>query len=92
MSTIEAALKVLRVDCKRLEDAKRDGKKEAMIIADVQLSNALQSYKRKLGDIEKDIEKPTLAFERNELLADFVLGMNTFGSLKVQPKGHALMC
>ena len=63
VSTFEAALNVLRVEYKRLEDAKRDGKKEAMFIADVQVSNALQTNKRKQGDLDKDIEKPILAFE-----------------------------
>ena len=53
VSTFEAALNVLRVDCKRLEDAKRDDKKEAMFIADVQVSNALQTYKHKLGTLKK---------------------------------------
>ena len=90
VSTFEATLYVLRVDCKHLEDAKRDEKKDAMFIADVQVSNA-QTYQPKLGDLEKDIDKPTLAFEINELLYDFVTGINLFGSLKVQPKGHALV-
>ena len=48
---------MLRVDCKRLEDAKGGGKKEAMFIADVKVSKALQTYKRKLEDLEKYILK-----------------------------------
>ena len=88
VSTIASALNVLQVDCKRLEDAKRDGKKEAMFIADTQVSKALQNYKRKQEDLVKDIETPTLAFERNEILADLVAGIKTFGSLRTQYKGH----
>ena len=84
MSTIDAALNVLRVDCKRLEDAKRDDKKEAMFIADTQVSKSIQGYARKLAELEKDIEKPNLAFKRNELLADLVAGVNSLGSLLSQ--------
>ena len=84
VSTIDAALNVLRVDCKRLEDAKRDGKKEAMFVADTQVSKSIQGYARKLSELEKDIEKPKLAFERNELLADLVAGVNSLGSLLSQ--------
>ena len=84
MSTIDAALNVLRVDCKRLEDAKRDGKKEAMFVADTQVSKSIQGYARKLAELEKDIEKPTLSFERNELLADLVAGINSLGSVTSQ--------
>ena len=84
VSTIDAALNVLRVDCKRLEDAKRDGKKRAMFVADTQVSKSIQGYARKLAELEKDIEKPNLAFERNELLADLVAGVNSLGSLLSQ--------
>ena len=84
VSTIDAALNVLRVDCKRLEDAKRDGKKEAMFVADTQVSKSIQGYARKLEELEKDIEKPNLEFERNELLADLVAGVNSLGSLLSQ--------
>ena len=88
VSTIAAALNVLQVDCKRLEDAKRDGKKEAMFIADTQVSKGFQNYKRKLEDLVTDIETPTLAFERNEILADLVAGIKTLGSLRTQYKSH----
>ena len=88
MSTIAGALNVLRVDCKRLEDAKGGSKKEAMFIADVKVSKALQTYKRKLEDLEKYIEKPTSTFERNALLADLAAGIDTLGSLKTQIKVH----
>ena len=84
VSTIDAALNVLRVDCKRLEDAKRDGKKEAMFVADTQVSKSIQGYARKLAELEKDIEKPNLAFKRNVLLADLVAGVNSLGSLLSQ--------
>ena len=87
MTTIAEALNVLKVDCKSLEDAKRDGKKEAMFIADVQVSRSIQGYTRKLGELQKDIEKPTLAFERNEILADLAAGIDTLGSLISQRKG-----
>ena len=87
MSTIDAALSVLRVDCKRLEDAQRDGKKEAMFVADTQVSKSIQGYARKLAELEKDKEKPNLAFERNEILADLVAGLNSLGSLTCQRKG-----
>ena len=84
MSTTDAALNVLRVDCKRLEDAKRDGQKETMFVADTQVSKSIHGYARKLAELEKDIEKPNLAFERNELLADLVAGVNSLGSLLSQ--------
>ena len=87
MSTIAEALNVLKVDSKNLEDAKRDGKKESMFIADVQVSRSIRGYTRKLGELQKDIEKPTLAFERNEILADLAAGIDTLGSLKSQRKG-----
>ena len=87
MSTIAEALNVLTVDCKSLEDAKRDGKKEALFIADVQVSRSVQGYTRKLCELQKDVEKPTLAFERNEILADLAAGIDILGSLKSQRKG-----
>ena len=87
MSTIAEALNVLRVDCKNLEDAKRDGKKEAMFIADIQVSRSIQGYTRKLGELQTALEKPTLAFERNQILADLAAGIDTLGSLKSQRKG-----
>ena len=87
MSTIAEALNVLKVDCKNLEDAKRDGKKEAMFIADVQVSRSIQGYTRKLGELQTASEKPTLAFERNEILADLAAGIETLGSLNSQRKG-----
>ena len=58
-----------------------------MFIADVQVSRSIQGYTRKLGELQKDIEKPTLAFERNEILADLAAGIETLGSLKSQRKG-----
>ena len=84
VSTIDAALNVLRVDSKRLEDAKRDGRNEAMFVADTQVSKSIHGYARKLAELEKDIEKPNLAFKRNELLADLVAGVNSLGSLLSQ--------
>ena len=86
VSTIDAALNVLRVDCKRIEDAKRDGKKEAMFVADTQVSKSIQGYASKLAELEKDIEKPNLVFERNELLADLAAGINSLGDLTSQRK------
>ena len=87
MSTTAEALNVLKVDCKSLEDAKRDGKKEAMFIADVQVSRSIQGYTRKLDELQRALVKPTLAFERNEILADLAAGIETLGSLKSQRKG-----
>ena len=84
VSTIDAALNVLRVDSKRLEDAKRDGRNEAMFIADIQVSKSIHGYARKLGELEKAFEKPSLSFERNDLLADLVAGINSLGSLKIK--------
>ena len=81
LSTIAAAENVLKVDCKRLKDALRGGKKEIMFVTDIQVSNTLHIYKRKLEDLESDIEKPTLGFERNEILADVVAGIDKLGSL-----------
>ena len=87
VSTITSVLSVLQADCKRLEDAKRDGKKEVMFIADIQVSKSIQGYARKLGELERSFEKPNLIFERNELLADLVAGINSLGSLTCQRKG-----
>ena len=87
VSTISSVLSVLQADCKRLEDAKRDGKKEAMFIADIQVSKSIQGNARKLGELERSFEKPNLIFERNELLADLVAGINSLGSLTCQRKG-----
>ena len=88
VSTVAGAFNVLRVDCKRLEDTINDCKKETMFIVDVQVSKTLQTYKRKLEDLENDNEKPTLAFERNELLADLAAGIDTLGLLKFQRKNQ----
>ena len=55
VSTMSTVLDVLRVDSKRIEDAKRDGKKTTMLIADVKVSKALENYKHNLEDLERDI-------------------------------------
>ena len=85
---IEAALKVLKVGCRRIEDAKIDGNRETMLTAEIQSSKTIHDYTLKLAKLEKDIDinKPTLAFERNECLADMLAGINTLGSLKTQRK------
>ena len=67
VSTSEAALNVLRVDCK-------------LLCPSIERSSNIQA---KLVDTEKDIEKPTLAFERNELLADFVQIIFYFWSFEI---------
>ena len=87
VSTITSVLSVLQADCKRLKDAKRDGKKEPMFIADVKVSKSIQGYIRKLAELEKSFEKPNLIFERNELLADLVAGINSLGSLNYLRRG-----
>ena len=52
-----------------------------MFVVDIQMSKAVQTYKRKLEDFERDIEKPALTFERNEILADLVADIDELGSL-----------
>ena len=86
MSTIDTTENVLKVDRKRVEDAIRVGKKEVMFVADIQVSKSLNTYKRKLEDLENDIEKPSLAFERNEILFDLVAGIDKLGSLVTKHK------
>ena len=86
MSTIDTTENVLKVDSKRVEDAIKSGKKEVMFVADIQVSKALHTYKRKLKDLERDIEKPSLAFERNEILVDLVAGIDKLGSLVTKHK------
>ena len=86
VSTIAAALNVFQVDCKSLEDAKRDGKKEAMFISVVKVSKALINYRRTLGELEKDFKTPTLAFERNETLDNLAACINSLGSLRARDK------
>ena len=88
MSTIDTTENVLKVDRKRVEDAIRVGKKEVMFVADIQVSKALHTYKRKLEDLENDIEKPSLAFERNEILADLIAGINKLGFLVTKHKDN----
>ena len=59
---------MLHVDGKRLGDAKRDGMKEFMFIDDLQVSNALQTYKRK-GTLKKILRnQPQHLKETNYLL------------------------
>ena len=86
MSTIDTTENVLKVDSKRVEDAIRGGKKDVMFVADIQVSKSLNTYKRKLEDLENDIEKPSLAFERNEILVDLVAGIDKLGSLVTKHK------
>ena len=86
LSTIDTTENVLKVDRKRVEDAIRVGKKEVMFVADIQVSKSLNTYKRKLEDLERDIEKPSLAFERNEILVDLVAGIDKLGSLVTKHK------
>ena len=87
-STMSTVLDILRLDSKRIEDAKIDGKKTTMFISDVKVSKALENYKHKLEDLERDIKKPTLEFERNEILVDLISGIETLGSIIIQPKRH----
>ena len=86
MSAIETDLKLLQIDQRRLEDVKKCDKKETMFITDIQMTKDFKSCRSKLEKLEKTVMKPTLAFERNELLAAFAIGVKSLGSLKVQSK------
>ena len=88
ISDLTTALKVVESDCKLLEDAKRNGIKESMFTADVQVSKVLQGYQSKLGELEKGAEKPNLAFERNKTLDDLITEVKSLGFLKTQHKGR----
>ena len=86
VSSIAAALSVLQIDCNYLEDAKRDGKTELMFITDVRVSKALLDYRLTLGELEKDMKRSMLAFERNETPANLVPCINSLGTLKAHDK------
>ena len=87
ISDLTTALKVVESDCKLLEDAKRDGRKDMMFTADVLVSKVIQGYESKLGKIEKCAEKPSLAFERNKTLDNLINEVKSLGFLKTQHKG-----
>ena len=87
ISDLTTALTVVESDCKLLEDAKRDGRKEIMFTADVQVSKVIQGYKSKLGELETGAEKPSLAFERNKTLDNLINEVKSLGFLKKQHKG-----
>ena len=59
-----------------------------MFVADIQVSKALQPHKRKLQDLERDIEKPNLAFERKVIRVDLASGVDKLGSLITGGKGR----
>ena len=85
ISDLTTALKVVESDCKLLEDAKRDGRKEMMFTADIRVSSALQGYEDKLGELEKNVDKP---FERNQTIADLITDIKSLGFLKTQSKSN----
>ena len=87
ISDLTTALKVVESDCKLLEDAKQDDRKEIMFTADVQVSKVLQSYQSKLGELETGAEKPSLAFERNKTLDNLITVVKSLGFLKTQHMG-----
>ena len=87
ISDLTTALKVVESDCKLLEDAKQDGRKEIMFTADVQVSKVLQGYQSKLGELETGAEKPSLAFERNKTLDNLINEVKSLGFLRTQHKG-----
>ena len=53
ISVLETALNLLQTDPKLLEDGKKDGRKEMMFVADVQVSRALQRYEGKLEELKR---------------------------------------
>ena len=58
-----------------------------MFTGDIRVSTALQGYEGKLGELEKNIIKPKLAFERNKTLADLITDIKVLGFLKTQKEG-----
>ena len=87
ISDLTTALKVVESDCKLLEDAKRDGRKDMMFTADVLVSKVIQGYESKLGELEKCVEKPSLAFERNKTLDNLITEVKSLGFLRTQHEG-----
>ena len=88
MSELTTALKVVDSDCKLLEDAKKNGRKEIIFTADIRVSKALQGYENKLGEFEKNVDKSKLAYKKNITLANLITEVKSFGCLKTQNKRY----
>ena len=82
ISTLTVGLQRLDSDYTLLENAKQDGRKSMMFTSDQQVSKHLQDYKSRLEDLENDVIKPTLSFERNKKLADTQTCIKRFGNLR----------
>ena len=81
ISTLTATLKMLESDYKLLGDAKNDGRKAVMFAADVQVSNDLHDCDDRLSDIDSDVIKTDITFERNKRLANLQTEIYSLGSL-----------
>ena len=82
ISTLTATMKLLESDLKLVEDAKNDGRKETMFAAGEQVSQDLQGYIDRLGDIENETIETEMTFEQNAQLVKLLAEIDSFGSLK----------
>ena len=83
ITTLSMALQMLNADDQLLNDARKDARKQVMFAAEVQTSKGLQECQSRLVDLEKEIVKLSLSFERNTKLDDLKRDINTLGSLKM---------
>ena len=66
VSTLTTALKMLDSEYKLLEKAKKEGRKKILFLSDMQVSRGIKVYENRLNDLQQDVIKPSLIFQRNE--------------------------
>ena len=81
ISTLTTAFQMTEGDYKLLENVKKDGRKSTMFASDVQMSRALKE--NRLVDINRELVKQVLSFEKNQKLADMIIEIKALGELKV---------
>ena len=90
ITVLTTGLQMLDADKKELEDAKTNGNKAMMFTADVQVSKSLKEYEAMLADLENDVSEPTLSFEGNKKLEDFLTDIASLGKLNLKGTDKSL--
>lgn len=81
ISTLVSVMLMLDTDYKLLENAQRDGRKTTILISDVHVSKSLKDYEKRLAELENDVRKPILSFEKNKKLDDVQSEIKMLGCL-----------
>ena len=86
IATLSNALQMLDTDQKILAKSKEDGRNQVMFAAEVQASKITRDCESRLADLEKDVAKLKLSFEKNKKLTDLQADIKSLGAIDNETK------